>query len=334
MTWPDTALADSAPAAGILSAYHFDKDGRAERITPGNVDAAIATRDGWVWVHLSRADNRCRHWVENHAPLSEVVREILLSEEEHQRLEIYGREIVGLIPDLQLEFDHPTEELGRLRFGMTNRLLVTIRRIPLRSIDNVRHEISAGTLFTAPIELLDSIIDHFADVVGRLADRIGDDLDAIEERMWRDVRGDETQRIARARNQSIRIHRQLSQMRGLLHRLEHRVVAPMPELSAPIQSLAQKVDAFDHTIASIHDRARLLQDEMAGRMAELTNRRLLTLSLLTAAILPPTLVTGFFGMNTRDLPFQETAGGTWYAFAIAAAAGAFTYWALQRLRAF
>ncbi len=67
---------------------------------------------------------------------------------------------------------------------------------------------------------------------------------------------------------------------------------------------------------------------------KLTNRRLLTLSLLTAAILPPTLVTGFFGMNTKDLPFQDIPGGTWYAFAIAAAAGALTYWALQRLRAF
>ena len=62
-------------------------------------------------------------------------------------------------------------------------------------------------------------------------------------------------------------------------------------------------------------------------------RRLLTLSILTAGILPPTLVTGFFGMNTRDLPFLETPGGTWYALALAAGAGALTYWAIQRMRA-
>lgn len=327
-------LAEGAPAAGIIAAYHFNTEGVAKLIAPEDVDSAIATHDGWFWIHLARADNRCRSWVENHAPLSEIVREILLGDEEHQRLEVYGREIVGVIPDLQLEFDHPTEELSRLRFGMTDRLLVTMRRVPLRSIENVRHEITAGTLFTAPIELLDSIVDHFADVIGQLSERIGNDLDIVEERMWHGARGDETQRIARARNQSVRIHRQLSQMRGLFHRLEHRVAGPLPELSAPVQSLAQKIDAFDHAVADIHDRARLLQEEMAGRMAELTNRRLLTLSLLTAAILPPTLVTGFFGMNTKDLPFLETPGGTWYAFAIAAAAGAFTYWALQRLRAF
>ena len=38
-------------------------------------------------------------------------------------------------------------------------------------------------------------------------------------------------------------------------------------------------------------------------------------------------------MNTKDLPFQTTDGGTWMAFAVALAASAVSYWALRRLRA-
>jgi zinc transporter len=68
-------------------------------------------------------------------------------------------------------------------------------------------------------------------------------------------------------------------------------------------------------------------------MAAITNRRLFTLSMLTACLLPPTLVTGIFGMNTKDLPLQQIEGGTWFAMALAAAAGGFAYWALGRLRA-
>jgi zinc transporter len=45
-------------------------------------------------------------------------------------------------------------------------------------------------------------------------------------------------------------------------------------------------------------------------------------------------VTGVFGMNTKDLPFQNADGGTWFALAIAASAGAIAYWLLARLRAF
>jgi zinc transporter len=48
----------------------------------------------------------------------------------------------------------------------------------------------------------------------------------------------------------------------------------------------------------------------------------------------PTLVTGFFAMNTKDMPFQDTDGGTWMAALVALAAGLTCYWALRRLRAF
>jgi zinc transporter len=68
-------------------------------------------------------------------------------------------------------------------------------------------------------------------------------------------------------------------------------------------------------------------------MTEVTNKRLFTLSILTAGLLPPTLVTGFFGMNTKDLPFLNTAGGTWWALLVAAAATALSYWLLRRMRA-
>lgn len=332
MNRPETIPPDINPAAGIVSAYRFRADGTAEILAADAVDRAIAAGDGWFWIHLSRADTRCRNWVEHHAPLSEIVREILLNDEDHQRLEVHGREIVGVIPDLQLEFDNPTEDLGRLRFAMTDRLLVTMRRVPLRSIENVRRSIAAGTLYGAPVELLDAVIDHFGNVITRLSERVGAELDQAEERLWHGASGDESMRIARSRNQAVRVHRQLSQLRALFHRLEQRVSAPLPELAAPIQALAQKIDAFDNSVAAIHDRARLLQEEMAARMADITNRRLLTLSILTATFLPPTLVTGFFGMNTKDMLFQNTDSGTFYAALVAVAAGAFTYWTVSRLR--
>jgi zinc transporter len=332
MNRPETIPPDINPAAGIVSAYRFRADGTAEILAADAVDKAIATSDGWFWIHLARADTRCRNWVEHHAPLSEIVCEILLNDEDHQRLEVYGREIVGVIPDLQLEFDNPTEDLGRLRFAMTDRLLVTMRRVPLRSIENVRRSIAAGTLYGAPVELLDAVVDHFGNVITRLSERVGAELDQAEERLWHGASGDESMRIARSRNQAVRVHRQLSQLRALFHRLEHRVSTPLPELAAPVQALAQKIDAFDNSVAAIHDRARLLQEEMAARMADITNRRLLTLSILTATFLPPTLVTGFFGMNTKDMLFQNTDSGTFYAALVAIAAGAFTYWTVSRLR--
>ena len=69
----------------------------------------------------------------------------------------------------------------------------------------------------------------------------------------------------------------------------------------------------------MHERSRLLLDELDAKMMAVTNRRLFTLSILTACLLPPTLVTGFFGMNTKDMPFQNSDGGTWMAGVVALA---------------
>ena len=76
-------------------------------------------------------------------------------------------------------------------------------------------------------------------------------------------------------------------------------------LLSAMRKLAQKFDALDYEFSALYERARLLQDEIAGRMTAITNRRLFTLSVLTACMLPSTLVTGFFGMNTKDMPFQD-----------------------------
>ena len=120
----------------------------------------------------------------------------------------------------------------------------------------------------------------------------------------------------------------------MFHRIEPRMAADNAPVAQAMRALAQKLDAIDHEFASLHERARLLLDEMVARMTEITNRRLFTLSILTACLLPPTLVTGFFGMNTKDLPFAGTDGGTWIAFLVAGISSAACYWALRRMRAF
>ena len=120
----------------------------------------------------------------------------------------------------------------------------------------------------------------------------------------------------------------------MFHRIEPRMTADHGAVALAMRALAQKLDAIDQEVGSLQERARLLLDEMAAKMTEVTNRRLFTLSILTACLLPPTLVTGFFGMNTKDLPWQNTDGGTWMALVVAIIASAASYWALRRMRAF
>jgi zinc transporter len=218
------------------------------------------------------------------------------------------------------------DALVRLRFVLSERLLISARRAPAHSVESNRRAIEAGKRFPTAISLLDAIVDQFADVIGHMAERLGGELDSVEDNVLHDEPADHRPRIGQVRSQAVRVHRQLQQLRGMFHRIESRLVMEKSPAAQPIGSLAQKLDGIDHEFGAVHERARLLLDEMAAKMTEITNRRLFTLSILTACLLPPTLVTGFFGMNTKEMPLQNTDGGAWLALLVAFAAGAVSYW--------
>jgi len=318
---------------GIISAYRFADDGSGTKIDITNIETELANPHGWLWLHVSLANRRCHDWLGSQAPLSDGARETLLDPDEHIRLDIFGEEITAVLPDLHQEFLQEGDDLVRVHFAISPRLVVTARRKPLRAIELTRRAIDMGRRFRAPVELFDAIVDQFADVIGRFSAGLGDELDTVENHVLHDEIDEQRMKLGRIRLQAIRTRRQLSQIRALFHRAETREDIESETLLTAMRKLAQKFDALDYEFSALYERARLLQDEIAGRMTEITNRRLFTLSVLTACMLPSTLVTGFFGMNTKDMPFQNGDGGTWYALAVVIAAGALTWWLLRRTKA-
>lgn len=72
----------------------------------------------------------------------------------------------------------------------------------------------------------------------------------------------------------------------------------------------RQVHAALDDLLALQDRARSLQDELTSNQAEETNRRLYILTVGTILMLPATLVTGFFGMNTGGMFLTDGRWGT------------------------
>ena len=212
--------ADATPESGIVWIYHFQPDGTAKLVANESVEQALADHVGWTRVHLSLADARCRVWIAQNMQLSELARETLLGPDEHLRLDVLGHEIVGVVPDLQQEIAQATDAIVRLRFVMTEPLLISARRIPVHSVEINRRAIEAGKRFPSAVSLLDAIIDHFADAVGHMAERLGSELDNIEDTVMGDEPPDHRPRIGRVWLEAVRVHRRLALLRGMFHRLE------------------------------------------------------------------------------------------------------------------
>jgi len=56
------------------------------------------------------------------------------------------------------------------------------------------------------------------------------------------------------------------------------------------------------------------------------------LTIVTTVLLPPAFVTGFFGMNTKGLPFADSDNGSLYAAALCCLAAGLVYLLIRRYR--
>ena len=139
---------------------------------------------------------------------------------------------------------------------------------------------------------------------------LGEDLDRIEDRILGDHISNESNELGRARQLTVRLRRHLVPQRhaliGLLNRLPNWLSS---EETDALRHAVERLDVLGHDLDLVQDRARLLQDELANKQAERTNRNLYILSIVTTVFLPITLITGVFGMNVGGLPGVQSNEG-------------------------
>ena len=239
------AAASAAPTSGILWVYRFLENGNAVAVPCEQVDAALADPTGWTWVHVGLADARARSWIAQ-APVSDAAREILAASDEHMRIDVFGSEIVGVLPDLHQEFARAGDDMVRLRFVMSERMLITSRRAPVHALEQTRRSMETGRRYRAPIAFLDGVIDQFAfaDAVGQRAEAIENELDRRREHAA--ARGTR-RRAAQARSATAATGAHAPPARPAL-----RLVPPRRATSRSRKQESRARDARAHRKARVH----------------------------------------------------------------------------------
>jgi len=97
-----------------------------------------------------------------------------------------------------------------------------------------------------------------------------------------------------------------------------------PQDQAALQSAIEHLSSTADDLETLQVRTRLIQDEIAARLAENTNRNLYVLSVVSAVLLPMTLISGIYGMNLGGLPGVDTTWGFWVGLAEIAGVGFIT----------
>ena len=312
-------------AAGLIWGLDFLADGVRE------VELDEAAVPGvFRWLHLNLAHNAARMWLEREADLPPAVREVLLGQDAHQRALVDGDVVSCVLHDLQREFDaRHVDKVGVLRVALTPGRMITARLHPVGSGDILRRRLHERGRIEGAERALDLLVGAIIENIDGFGRELSTEVQKVEDAWLAGHDGPLSRQLVDIRRRLALQHRLLDGMQRVFLRLEDDDDLP-ERLHPTVEKLSQRLQGLDGDTQAVQGQLRLLRDDLELQANQRINQNLYMLSIITALLMPATLVTGVFGMNTGDLPFTGRSG-TVVALGVGAAASLVTWLFLRRL---
>ena len=323
---------------GPVWGYHFVPNQPAQSISS---EAAVEflTASGpcppneFLWLHFSLSHAASEPWLHRYLTLPDAFYESLKSDVDATHLEQEADSLVARIHDVLFDFTFDAP-VATTTLCVKPRVLVSAHARPWRSIDELRAAVQAGQVFRSPIEILARLLRDQANVLVDIVRKSKKRLSPMEERLL-------AKRISVSRSE-------LGSLRRMLVRLQ-RLLAPEPAaffrlLNQPpgwisqdeLQNLQRAAEKFSSAIsdtASLVERVKQLQEELAALVTEHSNRTLFLLTMVTVLALPINLVASLFGMNVGGIPLSQHPYGFFFVLSpLLILTAMLAYWALARRR--
>ena len=316
------AVTYGADASGLICGFQFGEAGPgtaigaedALRWLEQNADAPTA---GFVWLHFNLAHTATEKWLREHVHLSNAFHESLKEGSRSTRVEVDDDMLVAVVNDVAYDFAFEPGDISTMWLTVGPRLVISARMQPLRSIDRLRDAVKKGITLRSSVELLVHLMHDQGDVLVNIVRTTTARVDSLEDHLL-------SGRLERKRAD-------LGALRRLLVRLQ-RLLAPEPAAlfrllkmppdwihEADLDDLRQSTEEFNVALsdmAALQERIKLLQEEIAGRVAEANNRSLFVLTIVTVLALPINIIAGLLGMNVGGIPLAEHPSGFWVIVAI------------------
>ena len=310
-----------AQQPGLVWGFDF-VDGQARAISEAEL-VNPASPDGFRWLHFNLADQRTHRWLTAHRPVSPATSEMLTSADTAQHC------LMGLIlHDFEHDFFETEPRVGVLRVAAGPRMIVTARFHPVRGAEAVKRRIGSGHQVSGPADALELIFTALIDGFRAMNVDLEAQVQAIEDELLKDHPSMDARTFTTLRSLMVRMHRMLGGARAVFRRLEDDVHLPQP-LEAPVERFVARLAGVDQDLLASQSQLRLLRDELDLQASQQTNETLYVLSILSALLLPATLVTGIFGMNTGGLPWTSHNMGSLWATGLAFASAGAVYVVLR-----
>ena len=266
--------------------------------------------DEFIWLHFNLTDASAQAWMQTHLLLVPEFFEVLRQGSRSTRIEDAQDNLIAVVNDVAYEFSFDPSQIATLWLSVSERVVVSARVHPLRSIDRLRQAVKEGGRFSSSVALLNHLMNDQGNVLVHIAREATSRVDSIEDSLLRGRLKHQRFELSKLRRVLVRLQRLLAPEPAALFRLLRQ--PPSWIATHDLEELRQSTEEFSLVIrdlAAVQERIKLLQEEIAAQVSEQTNRSLFTLTVVTVLALPINITTGFFGMNVGGVPLAQSPHG-------------------------
>lgn len=190
--------------------------------------------------------------------------------------------------------------------------VITVDESRCKSIAGILNHARQSAKDQRPDQLLYRIMDAVVDSYLPLIDRFNEDIDVLEDEVLGNPDPSMLQRMFQLKRKLIDLRRVLTNMRdvaGHLQRTESDLIAR--DMTPFLR------DVYDHVVRNL-DMIETQRDLVNGSMdiylssvANRTNQVMKVLTVLGTVAIPVLAISGFYGMNIKQLPWEESPHAVW-----------------------
>ncbi len=289
----------------LICAYVLDGKGGARQAEWAELESWKRS-DGVFWVHLDRTRPDTKTWLEEKANLDPLACEALLAEETRPRSVRVNDSLLVILRGVNLNPGADPEDMVSIRLWVEADRVISLRSRPLMAIQDIRNSLSGQTGPKGAGDILVAMADKMVDRMGPVITDLDDEVDELEDKMVTAASRDLRVRLGSLRRKAISLRRHLAPQREVMARLQLEQIPWLSQFhKVQLREIADQIMRFVEDMDSARERIAVMQEELAGRLAEQMNKTMYVLALVAAVFLPLGLLTGLLGINVGGIPGAE-----------------------------
>jgi magnesium transporter len=272
-----------------------DAQGALQTGGKADLDAAREAGATWVWADVTDPAPEALTKLSERFGFHELAIEDVEHSQRRAKVDRYaeGLFLVWLTPS------HPRGDgiaSSELDVFIGKSYLVTLHEGPNKAIDAVAGD-ALHTMESGPAWVLHKIVDLLVDNTLPLVDKIGEQLETIEDKMLDSPRQDDLLELHRCRRQLVRLHRILAPERDLLRSLARESDVIGEEAYRYFQDVGDHVARALDTVETYQDVGASVMDVYLSAQSNRMNEIMKQLTVVATIFMPLTLISGIYGMN-------------------------------------